>query len=75
MPACVRMVLSVELLSVRWLGIVSGVEVLSAFIRVTAMWLPSRTRRKPSAYNALITFRVGASTGNLAIRPGLLPLQ
>ena len=42
-PDCERIVRRVELLSVRWFGMVNGVFVPSAFSRDMEMWLPSRT--------------------------------
>ena len=62
------MILNVEAFIFKWLGMVKGVLLPSEFSRIMEMCSFSRTIRKPSISNALITFRFGASTGNFVIR-------
>lgn len=52
----------------RMIGIVNGVRVPSGLPRTTAMCSCSRTTRNPRSSSALMTFLLGASTGNLGIR-------
>ncbi len=74
-PDWVQMVRSVEAFIFRWLGMVRGVLVPSGFIRSIEMCSLSRIILKPKISNAFMTLCLGASTGNLGIKPILQPLQ
>ncbi len=68
MPALLHIVRKVELLILRWPGIVKGVLLPSGFSRTIAMCSLSLTSLKPRISKAFMTRDLDASTGNLVVK-------